>query len=135
MTSLLPAFLSVAVENACQQKSIPEFYTEERLFVAEYVNDQAVPGFSLARCRVASGMTTQLHSLSVHEWYAIESGQGLMNLNGKEQQVSAGSVVQIPKGMKQRITNTGGQDLIFFCVCTPRFTTDSYTSHGCVLNE
>ena len=129
MTIPIPTFVTTAAENECQQELIPEFYTEERLFVAEYVNDQAVPGFSLARCRVESGVTTELHSLAVNEWYAIESGQGLMDLNGEVHQVSAGSVVQIPIGTKQRITNTADQDLIFFCVCTPRFTTVCYRSH------
>ena len=129
MTSPMPAFLGDAIGNAGRQGSIPELYTKERLFVAEYINDQSVPDFSLARCRVEPGVTTQLHSLSVHEWYAIESGRGSMDLNGEEQQMSAGSVVQIPRGIKQRITNTGDRDLIFFCVCTPRFTTASYTAH------
>lgn len=129
MMEILPAFLGPIIADASQQAPIPEFYTDERLFVAEYVNDQALPNFSLARCRVERGITTQLHSLVVHEWYVIESGQGLMYLGGEKQMVSVGSVVQIPQGTQQRITNTGQQDLVFFCACTPRFTTDSYTSH------
>ena len=33
-----------------------------------------------------------------------------------------------PAGTAQRITNTGESDLIFLCVCMPRFTPDSYES-------
>ncbi|MGI9286146.1 MAG: cupin domain-containing protein [Pseudomonadales bacterium] len=129
MMAILPAFLGPIIADAGQQAPIAEFYTDERLFVAEYINDQVLPNFSLARCRVKPGITTQLHSLLVHEWYVIESGRGLMDLDGEEQMVSVGSVVQIPQGTQQRITNTGHRDLVFFCVCMPRFTNDSYTSH------
>jgi mannose-6-phosphate isomerase-like protein (cupin superfamily) len=35
-------------------------------------------------------------------------------------------VVVIPAGTSQMITNTGKIDLVFYCVCTPRFTADRY---------
>ena len=42
--------------------------------------------------------------------------------------VGPGDVVSIPKGVPQRILNNGEADLIFLCVCTPRFEMDCYTS-------
>ena len=32
----------------------------------------------------------------------------------------------IPAGTAQQITNTGPEDLVFLCVCTPRFTPNCY---------
>jgi len=123
-----PAFFNIANAPLDKTKGLTETYIEERLFVTEYINKPEIPDFSLARCRVEPGVTTQLHSLSVHEWYVIESGIGLMELDSTEQAVSAGSIVQIPKGKDQRITNTGVQDLIFFCVCIPNFSPESYST-------
>ena len=40
--------------------------------------------------------------------------------------VGVGDVIIIPEGASQKITNTGQTDLVFYCVCTPRFTEDCY---------
>ena len=42
------------------------------------------------------------------------------------QEVNPGDVVLIPPDCLQRITNPGEQDLVFLCVCTPRFTPEAY---------
>ncbi len=46
--------------------------------------------------------------------------------NLKPTDVGVGDMVVIPAGTSQKITNTGKIDLIFYCVCTPRFTADRY---------
>ena len=78
VSALMPAFLNLGDQasssSAKPQNDIPEHYFGERLYAAEYINDETVPDFSLARCRVEPGVTTQLHSLSVDEWYVVESG-------------------------------------------------------------
>jgi mannose-6-phosphate isomerase-like protein (cupin superfamily) len=40
--------------------------------------------------------------------------------------VSAGDVVIIPPGARQRIANTGPADLRFLALCTPRFRPENY---------
>jgi mannose-6-phosphate isomerase-like protein (cupin superfamily) len=40
--------------------------------------------------------------------------------------VSVGDVIVIPAEASQKITNTGQTDLVFYCVCTPRFTEACY---------
>ena len=42
--------------------------------------------------------------------------------------ISPGDVVVIPAGIAQQVTNNGRSDLIFYCICTPRFTPDCYES-------
>ena len=46
--------------------------------------------------------------------------------NLKPTEVVAGDIVVIPAGVTQKITNIGETDLVFHCICAPRFTSDSY---------
>ncbi len=110
------------------QTPLSEEFTSERLHVVEYFNHEDNPAFSLARCRVPAGVTTEKHSLTVAEWYVVESGQGMMFLGDKAIQVKAGDTVQIPVGTPQNITNNGADDLVFFSVCMPRFEWETYQS-------
>jgi mannose-6-phosphate isomerase-like protein (cupin superfamily) len=106
-----------------------EFLTRERTFITEQLNDAAVPVVSLAQARVEPGVTTELHSLSVAEWYVIGSGRGMMEVGGQEPfEVRPGDSVEIPAGVTQRIQNIGDEDLILQCVCIPRFTPECYTA-------
>ena len=34
----------------------------------------------------------------------------------------------IPRDTAQSVANTGDTDLVFLCLCTPRFSLDCYTS-------
>ena len=40
--------------------------------------------------------------------------------------VSAGDVVLIPPGVRQRITNIAAVDLVFLALCTPPFSESAY---------
>lgn len=104
-----------------------EFWTRERCFIRELVNDPGIGEFSLAEARVEPGVRTELHQLAVDEWYVIMSGTGLMEVGGEPAfAVGPGDVVAIPAGTSQRIENTAEVDLILQCVCLPRFTADAY---------
>ncbi len=106
-----------------------EQWTSERCFIREVVNIPAIPEYSLAETRVEPGVTTELHALSVNEWYIIVSGSGVMEVDrAAGQVVSSGDVVTIPAGVAQRISNNGDEDLVFQCLCLPRFTPECYES-------
>jgi mannose-6-phosphate isomerase-like protein (cupin superfamily) len=106
-----------------------ELWTSERCYIQELINSESIPDFSLADSRVEPGVVTELHSLSVREWYYISQGAGLMEVDGGPQiEVGPGDTVEIPAGVSQRITNTGEDDLLLQCVCLPRFTPDCYLS-------
>ena len=110
-------------------ESKPEVWTDERCFIAEVIYDDRWPEFSIARCRVEPGVTTQLHVLTVHEVYVIEKGTGRMRIGDTPSfDVAAGDAATILAGDSQSITNTGSGDLIFTCVCTPKFSRNCYTS-------
>ena len=103
-------------------------YTEERCSIVELLNTDRCEGVSLAECRVVAGETTQLHSLQIAERYVVRQGTGVMELSGNDTfAIGAGDCVLIPAGCAQRVRNTGTEDLLFLCVCTPRFSPRHYT--------
>jgi mannose-6-phosphate isomerase-like protein (cupin superfamily) len=106
----------------------PEFYTDERCWITELHNLETDTGCSIARARVQPGVTTQLHLLrTTMERYVVLEGTGFVEIGGTAaRSVEPMDVVDIPAGASQRIANTGAKDLIFLCVCTPRFQPAEY---------
>ena len=105
-----------------------EFETAERCFITEVANTSDDENISIARARVEPGITTAWHKLrGVTERYLIISGTGCAEIGGLEAPaVAAGDVICIPPDTPQRITNIGKDDLVFFAVCSPRFTPSCY---------
>ena len=104
-----------------------EYYFEERCFIRELLNAADSPKLSIAQARVEPGVTTVWHSLNGMELYYILSGEGLAEVAAQKYQVAPGDLVRIEAGERQRITNTGAQDLLFLAICTPRFVPENYT--------
>jgi len=105
-----------------------EYESAERCWILEVVNDVEDPACSIARARVAPGVATERHWLDgIAERYVIVSGRGCVEVgNLSRADVGPGDVVLIPPNVAQRITNVGAVDLIFYCVCTPRFEASAY---------
>ena len=105
-----------------------EFPTPENCFILELANDASDPDVSIARARVLPGETTQWHRVAgIDERYVILSGTGRVEVGDlPPAAVAAGDVVRIPANTPQRITNTGGEDLVFLAICTPRFVSSAY---------
>jgi mannose-6-phosphate isomerase-like protein (cupin superfamily) len=105
-----------------------ELYTSEKCYITELSNTPDDPEVSIARARVEPGVTTRWHRLKgTKERYLIISGKGLVEIGDlSAQEVTVGDIVSIPPMCRQRITNTGQDDLIFLAICTPRFSQDVY---------
>jgi mannose-6-phosphate isomerase-like protein (cupin superfamily) len=106
----------------------PEDRTPERCFIVEICNQDVYPALSIARARVEPGVTTAWHTVEgTVERYLIAGGRGRVWVGElPPEEVGPGDVVTIEAGVRQRITNIGDRDLIFFCVCTPRFEQNNY---------
>ena len=105
-----------------------EFYIDERCYITELHNTDADEDSSIARARVEPGVTTRLHRLKgTIERYVILEGTAEVTV-GDAAPVAVGTldVVHIPADAKQSITNTGETDLVFLCICTPRFRQQNY---------
>jgi mannose-6-phosphate isomerase-like protein (cupin superfamily) len=107
-----------------------EFFTPERCWILESWNVSDDPIVSIARARVEAGVRTQLHRLrGVDERYLIVEGEGEVQVGDLPACfVGPGDIVVIPRGVSQRIKSTGSDDLLFYCICTPRFSPDVYES-------
>lgn len=105
-----------------------EIYLEERCFITEILNSEIHPDVSISKARVRPGITTALHRLkNTSEKYFILSGSGEVEIEGiYSGNVNSGDLVLIPENSTQRIKNTGTEDLIFLCICTPRFEMKNY---------
>lgn len=105
-----------------------EHFTEERCAILELWNDPADPAVSVARVRVAAGVTTALHGLAATaERYLVLAGVGRMEVGeARSEVVRPGDLVYIPEDCPQRITNLGESDLTFLAICTPRFVPEIY---------
>ena len=105
-----------------------EYETGERCHIVEVANDGGDEQVSIARARVEPGVTTAWHRLDgISERYLVVSGQGRVELDDLEPvDVNPGDVVRIPADCRQRISNTGQQDLVFYAICSPRFRADAY---------
>ena len=112
----------------CKQDLAREFLTPEGCYILETYNSASEDGLSIARARLEPGVTTVRHAVrSTVERYLIVEGTGRVDIEGlPPTDVGPGDVVVIPGDVPQRITNTGAGDLIFFCICTPRFRQSNY---------
>lgn len=105
-----------------------ESETAERCAILELSNSADDPSMSIARARVGPGVTTRWHLVrDTAERYVILVGNGRVEVGGlAPHDVGPGDVVRIPPSCRQRISNTGGGDLVFLALCTPRFRQEAY---------
>ena len=105
-----------------------EFWTDELCHIIEVSNSDNDPDVSIARARVEPGVTTRWHRLrDITERYYILSGQGSVEVADlPAENIREGATVIIPANARQRITNTGDDDLLFLAICSPRFDPGAY---------
>ena len=107
-----------------------EYETTERCLITEISNDPNDADVSISLAKVKPKTTTAWHKLTkTNERYIIISGEGKMEIGGIIiKNVSTGDIVRIPADIPQRITNISEVDLIFYCVCSPRFMESCYVA-------
>ena len=104
-----------------------EYFFVEGCFINELSNTEEDGAVSIAQARVAPGTTTRWHRLrDTTERYLVLSGQGQVEVDDVVQTVNPGDCVIIPPLCRQRIANTGNEDLVFLAICSPRFQPECY---------
>lgn len=124
--------LSATFENMhptiLHHKPESEFFTEELCHIIELSNSAQDEELSIAWVGVEPGVTTRWHRLvGTSERYVILAGQGVVEIADLPPQVvGPRDVVIIPPGCRQRISNSGPEELVFYALCTPRFQPSVY---------
>lgn len=104
-----------------------EFYIDEGCHIIEILNNSAHPDISISQARVEPNSTTELHFLNdTIEIYYILSGQGIAYIGEDQIPVKKGDLIHIPKNMNQFISNNTKSELVFLCICTPRWKEEIY---------
>ena len=77
---------------------------------------------SLAEARVSPGKATiQHYHVKSEEIYYILQGSAKIRLEGEVGEVGEGDGIVILPGQKHKIWNTGAEDLVFLCCCSPSY--------------
>lgn len=75
---------------------------------------------SLAEATLAAGAATDRHYHRIsEEFYYVQEGRGLMEINGDEREVGPGDAILIPAGAWHRIVAL--EPLRFLCCCAPPY--------------
>lgn len=106
-----------------------EYFTRENCFITEILNTKDYTQVSIAQARIEPGVSTEPHVLRcLDEIYYVLSGEGRATVNQKSFDLKPGTTLLIPRGSIQSAVNTGEEDLVFLCICSPRFSEENYSS-------
>jgi mannose-6-phosphate isomerase-like protein (cupin superfamily) len=111
--------------NACT-----EFIAGDSTRLRELLHPDKQPialRYSLAHATLASGETSQPHSLKTSEVYYILTGRGEMHIEDETQIVEPGDAVYIPPNARQFIRSCGNEPLVFICIVDPAWRKEDET--------
>jgi len=110
--------------------TIEAFITRDGSEIRELMHPQVhadlgVAAQSLAEARVTVGSKTQLHRhRKSEELYHITAGQGIMTLAKQTFPVQLGDTICIKPNTPHCIENTGNEELVILCCCSPAYADD-----------
>lgn len=106
------------------RKQITPYITKDGSKISELMHPllHSSQNQSLAEAVVPGGTRTHLHRHHrSEELYHITSGSGMMQLGEDEFEVNSGDTVCIPPGTAHCIHNTGNDELVILCCCSPAY--------------
>jgi len=78
---------------------------------------------SLAEARISCGNKTHLHQHhKSEELYHVTAGNGIMTLGEASFAIESGDTVCIKPGTPHCVENTGSQELVILCCCSPAYS-------------
>ncbi len=106
-----------------KKRPLMEYRTEEGYYVTEWWNSPDDPALSVARIRIKPGAITSTYELhGITERYLFLTGHGIVEIDDKKYEISAGDGLLVKAGARRRVTNRGDSDLGFLAICRPRFS-------------
>jgi mannose-6-phosphate isomerase-like protein (cupin superfamily) len=84
-------------------------------------HNSSIRNQSLAEARLAPGAATAPHHAVTEEIYYILSGAAEMTVGTETRAVVPGDAIGVPPGAIHAIRNTGSEELVFLCTCSPGY--------------
>jgi mannose-6-phosphate isomerase-like protein (cupin superfamily) len=100
------------------------FITKDNSAIREILSpgNSSLRNQSLAEARVSLGKATiQHYHIKSEEIYYILQGKAEIRVEGEVEEVVEGDGIVILPGQKHKIWNTGDEDLVFLCCCSPSY--------------
>jgi mannose-6-phosphate isomerase-like protein (cupin superfamily) len=100
------------------------FITKDNSEIREILSpgNSSLENQSLAEARVSPGKATiQHYHIKTEEIYYILQGRAEIIVEGEIKEVVEGDGIVILPGQKHKIWNTGDEDLVFLCCCSPSY--------------
>ncbi|ADB48629.1 cupin domain-containing protein [Conexibacter woesei] len=102
------------------------------------IREWAGPGYSparnqsLAEATLPPGRATTAHyHRAAEELYLFTAGRGRLRVGDAERDVQSGDCVVIPPGAVHKLWNTGDDDLVLVCACSPAYShEDTFLAEG-----
>lgn len=83
--------------------------------------------YSVSHSELKSGKKSKLHRIKSSEVYYILHGEGTLQVDNDFFKVSKDQAIYIAPNSKQRIENTGKDDLRFLCIVDPAWQKEDET--------
>jgi mannose-6-phosphate isomerase-like protein (cupin superfamily) len=84
------------------------------------IKDGIPTHYSVALARMPRGARNLPHRLKTSsELFIVTEGRGIMHVDDRAAEVSAGTLVFVRPGALQWTENTGDVDLVFYCIVDP----------------
>lgn len=109
------------------RNEVEPFVTKDSSEIREILapTNSSIMNQSLAEAILAPGLGTDEHyHPKAEEIYYVLDGRGRMQIEDDVREVEPGDGIAILPGMKHRIWNIGGSDLVFLCCCSPAYNHD-----------
>ena len=107
--------------------AIPAYTTKDGSTIRELMHPGIhAPGTqSLAEARILPNSTTLLHRHhQTEEIYHLTQGSGEMTLGEECLEIKIGDSIRIPPGTAHQLRNTGTEEMVVLCCCSPAYSHD-----------
>ena len=115
-------FSKESIVEIINRNNVAPFITKDDSEIREILapGNSSLKNQSLAEARVSPGKSTKQHyHVETEEIYYILQGRARVEVGSKLREVGEGDGIAILPGQRHKICNTGTEELVFLCCCSP----------------
>ena len=114
-----------------KSSDVKPFVTKDKSLIREFFHPlhetskealRKIPfSIALATLKPRKKTLRHIHETSA-EFYYVTRGVGIIQLNSKKEPIEENTLIYIPTRTKHTVTNTGKEDLLILCICSPPYS-------------